>query len=226
MRQELRRRKSERRRKQLRSKDAQYLSVLLLTICRQESVLRQKRKYRETALNRQTDAANKKRKRESEIEERRAKKSQPVEPIVDDSPPSPKKNRLNDKASPEVPTNILPDFPEYESTASATLSLSTEQKLVQFGSRYTTEKPKDRRKGATTYRVVEAASSLFPPKADLNSRTVKDTWRQNRPGKGESKNRQGWKGGFLKSARPRTENHTTTGKRGWKVEKREKKMLE
>jgi len=61
----------------------------------------------------------------------------------------------------------------------------------------TPKRPKDRRKGSTIYRVVEAHSDgLLAPKAASNARSVKEAWLNGQRG-------AGWgmkvvKGGFFK----------------------------
>lgn len=44
------------------------------------------------------------------------------------------------------------------------------------------KKPKDYRKGSTTYRVAEARSTKMAPKSSFNARKVKESWLQGRAG--------------------------------------------
>lgn len=61
------------------------------------------------------------------------------------------------------------------------------------------KKPKDRRKGSTTYRVSEALSTKLAPKAAFNARLTKESWLQGRPGKLLATNRRPFSNSFSKS---------------------------
>lgn len=57
------------------------------------------------------------------------------------------------------------------------------------------KKPKDVRKGSTTYRVAEARSTKLAPKSSFNARAVKESWLQGRAGS----SRKSVSSGFFKT---------------------------
>lgn len=59
------------------------------------------------------------------------------------------------------------------------------------------KKPKDLRKGSTTFRVAESRSMLLAPKASSQARKTKETWLQGRPGKNGATNRKPFSSGFF-----------------------------
>jgi U3 small nucleolar RNA-associated protein 16 len=59
------------------------------------------------------------------------------------------------------------------------------------------KKPKDRRKGSTTYRVAEVANMKLPPKASFNARSTRERWLKGRPGKLVGTDRKPFKSGFF-----------------------------
>jgi hypothetical protein len=61
-----------------------------------------------------------------------------------------------------------------------------------------TKEPKDRRIGATTYRVTKPRSKNLAPKASFQARLTKENWLQGRLGKNEQSNRKPFSKGFLK----------------------------
>jgi len=62
----------------------------------------------------------------------------------------------------------------------------------------TAKEPKDRRIGATTYRVTKPQSTNLAPKASFQARSTKEKWLQGRLGKNEQSNRKPFSKGFLK----------------------------
>jgi len=159
-------------------------------------------------LKKQTEDANKKRKRGEEIEERRVKKEKTEDALEDalEDAPSPKKTRFADSEDQEA--HQVAEFLLDESA----LTLFPTQKLkFEEGVAIKVEKKvKDRKKGSTTYRVAETTSTIFPPKAG-DARGMKEAWMQNRAGKGASKKRTPWARDFLKGKKP--ENRSTVKRR-------------
>lgn len=62
----------------------------------------------------------------------------------------------------------------------------------------TTKEPKDRRIGATTYRVTKPQSTNLAPKASFQARSTKEKWLQGRVGKNEQSSRKPFSKGFVK----------------------------
>ena len=101
------------------------------------------------------------------------------------------------------PGNRLPEFlpEEYleDNESDEDMSLKPVQRVKRAKKTKFTElvekKPKDIRKGSTTYRVAEARSTKLAPKSSSNARSVKESWLQGRTGS----SRKSFSGGFFKA---------------------------
>lgn len=159
----------------------------------QESAIRQKRKQRDAALKEQAKAAEKKRKR-GNIEEQ-AQDSVPIQSL----PHAHSLPKLIARSTiPELlPEEYLQDEdPEAADVSDNELPVKKAKK-TKFAD-VVEKKPKDRRKGSTTYRVSEVISEKLAPKASFNARTTKESWLQGRPGKTSVTNRKSFSTGFFK----------------------------
>jgi hypothetical protein len=85
---------------------------------------------------------------------------------------------------------------DYDSFSLPTQTMSHKSKKIKFIDS-APKKPKDRRKGSTIYRVVEAHDDgLLAPKAASDARSVKEAWLNGQ--RGASRSRKVVKGGFFK----------------------------
>jgi U3 small nucleolar RNA-associated protein 16 len=86
------------------------------------------------------------------------------------------------RALPEfLPDEYLEDEDSEDEMAVELTQPAKKAKKIKF-TELLEKKPKDYRKGSTTYRVAEAPSKKMAPKSSFNARTVKESWLQGRSG--------------------------------------------
>jgi U3 small nucleolar RNA-associated protein 16 len=171
--------------------------------------MRKKRKERDTILKQQ---AKSKRKREEDVEFG-YKMASPLEiPPPNRRRDASGNDNIDGKQATSIkrtsplkltPGSALPEFlpEEYleengseDDTALETVNPSKRAKKTKF-MELVEKRPKDIRKGSTTYRVTEVRSTKLAPKSSFNARTVKESWLQGRTGA----SRKPFSGGFFKS---------------------------
>jgi hypothetical protein len=170
-----------------------YVVLYLLILPRQESAIRQKRKDRDAALKQQAQVANRKRKRKTIEEE--AQTPALVQPLPDST------NVPKFAAGSALPDLLPEEYLQDDDLETGSLSGNEipvkKAKKMKFAD-LVEKKPKDRRKGSTTYRVSEVISTKLAPKASFNARSTKESWLQGRPGKALVTNRKSFSTGFFK----------------------------
>lgn len=175
---------------------------------RRESAIRKKRRERDSILKQQ---ARSKRKREDA--ELHNKMAAPLEISHPNRPRNAANDDSQDKQAAEnngtfsplklgahsalpefLPEEYLEDNESEGDMAVETVKPAKRAKKIKF-SDLVEKRPKDIRKGSTTYRVAEVRSTKLAPKSSFNARTVKESWLQ---GRGNA-NRKSYSSGFLKS---------------------------
>ena len=154
-------------------------------------------------LKKQAESAAKKRKRTEEREKRDQKMSKEKKEEEEDTPTQAENTVAPISISRSNLPDLLPD--EYlhdDSESEELMDLDLEKprqnsKKMKFTD-LTEKKPKDRRKGSTTYRVSEARSMNLAPKSSFHARSVKEAWLKGRAGNGASGSRKVASGGFFK----------------------------
>ncbi|RDW65364.1 hypothetical protein BP5796_10056 [Coleophoma crateriformis] len=192
----------------------------------QESKNRKKRRERDAFLKQQAEKATKKRKQQEDAAGRSMESDASdsegdnsaafnvdvanVEASVESPEESSadvlvgvlnKKSAINKRASlPDLlPSEFLDDGESEESDNEVVVEESQRKsKKIKF-SDLVEKKPKDLRKGSTTFRVAESRSKLLAPKASIQARKTKEEWIQGRPGKNGAKNRKPFSSGFFVS---------------------------
>jgi U3 small nucleolar RNA-associated protein 16 len=120
----------------------------------------------------------------------------------DDSAPTKPQTIITKSNIPEfLPSEYLEDDSAEDNSSLSALKETTfhKSKKVKFIDQ-TAKKPKDRKKGSTIYRVVEAhGTGLLAPRAVRTARSVKEAWLSGLRGAGG--NRKVINGGFFKNKR-------------------------
>ncbi|KAL3419245.1 hypothetical protein PVAG01_09467 [Phlyctema vagabunda] len=184
----------------------------------QISAARTKRKERDALLKEQAKNTVKKRKRDNVAESEHDKEEvsadediESSEEAADDGEDDAMILAGSEFASVPLKTTFtrgdeLPDFlpAEYlaENDASESEDEVEHEQLVQRSKRtkFTDlgeKKPKDLRKGSTTFRVAKSNNPLLAPKASNQARLTKEAWLQGRPGKNGVTNRRPFSSGFF-----------------------------
>lgn len=183
---------------------------------RQKSAIRKKRRDKDTFLKQQAESANKNRKRAELI----GKTAEAAELGHDDRQSELDENsdlgiaegKFGQEA--EAPTSVkllsarasLPELlpAEYLEDDDIPTAEGSKVELISRKSKKTKftdlieKKPKDRRKGSTTYRVLNPGDTLLlAPKASHRARSIKDSWMQGRPVKGGETSRKPFSQGFF-----------------------------
>jgi U3 small nucleolar RNA-associated protein 16 len=181
-------------------------NLTLLIFIRQEAAVRKKRQERDAVLKKQADVAAKRRKREAEKAEKLSKKARKAEAEAkaeeanidtEKAMPTPLISRSN---IPDLlPEEYLQDDDEDsdELDGSETEVVRRNPKKMKF-SELVEKKPKDRRKGSTTYRVSEVQSRILAPKPSFHAKATKESWLKGRAGKGPGGIRKVASTGFFK----------------------------
>jgi U3 small nucleolar RNA-associated protein 16 len=167
-----------------------------LTINRQESALRQKRKERDTVLKKQAESASKKRKREAVRGKAKGSKKVGSRENQDEHKLLPK-FAIGTALPDLLPAEYLQDEESENGALIDSEPAEKKPKKMKFTD-LVEKKPKDRRKGSTIYRVSEVRSTKLAPKASPTARSLKESWLQGRPGKVLGTNRKPFSGGFFK----------------------------
>lgn len=184
------------------------ISIAWLIIHRQESVIRKKRQDRAALLKRQAETASKKRKRAEEVENKSQRETKLEDTKMDDEPegthvvqdtntktPIPAVNRSD---LPDLlPDEYLQDESESEDVIDPQTDVRKKPKKMKFAD-LVEKKPKDRRKGLTTYRVSEVCDKNLAPKSSFHARSTKEAWLKGRAGSSGGGGRKVVSGRFFK----------------------------
>lgn len=150
--------------------------------------MRRKRQEREAKLKEQAEATAKKRAREEKAEKRRqakrdreAKEQMQLEGNSDEDVAPVAKTIISTSNLPYLlPDEYLQDDEEIESLAGSELEVaSTKPKKMKLLD-LVEKKPKDRKKGSTTYRVSEVSSKNLAPKSSCRAKSTKEAWLKGR----------------------------------------------
>jgi U3 small nucleolar RNA-associated protein 16 len=166
-----------------------------LMILRQETAIRKKRQERDAKFKKQAEAVIMKRERAVKKAENKAKKylketkedhedseSMPLDiPEDEDTIPAEKRTVINTSNLPDLlPYEYLQDYEETESLVDLELdTLGTKPKKMKFLD-LVEKKPKDRKKGSTTYRISEVRSNNLAPKSSFHAKNTKESWLKGR----------------------------------------------
>lgn len=93
-----------------------------------------------------------------------------------------------------LPEEYLEDNESEDEMALEPLNGAKKVKKMKF-TQLIDKKPKDIRKGSTTYRISEVRSTKLAPKSSHNAKSVKESWLQGRAGA----NRKSFSSGFFKA---------------------------
>lgn len=186
------------------------MSMVCLINDRQENAIRRKRQERDARLKKQSEKANKKRKRAEEAHEKERKIAKLDGETKKDANFESEQLVMESKALilpisrsklPDLlPDEYLQDDSESEEAEDHELEVvRTKPRTMTFGD-LVVKKPKDRRKGSTTYRVSELHSKNLAPKSSFYARSTKESWLKGRAGKGAGGSRKVVSGGFFKKS--------------------------
>lgn len=175
--------------------------MIQLTIPRQETAIRKKRQERDALLKNQAEAASKKRKHAAEAAEKAQKvpkmmKKQNEEEGMKmnfefqeygandatpaESKPTPAAIISRSNLPDLLPDEYLQDDEEFGSPTNLELEVArTKPRKMKFTD-LVEKKPKDRRKGSTTYQVSEIRSKHLAPKSSFRAKTTKESWLKGR----------------------------------------------
>lgn len=119
--------------------------------------------------------------------------------VAEDTAPVEKRTIINTSNLPDLlPDEYLQDDEDSESLADLDLEVTrTKPKRMKF-SDLVEKKPKDRRKGSTTYRVLEIRSKNLAPKSSFHAKNTKESWLKGRGPMGAGGVRKVASGGFFK----------------------------
>lgn len=169
-----------------------FKSVLKLITFRQEAAIRSKRQAQDEVLKKQAQAASRKRKR-NDTDETKDPKAAPTKANTSTTPV---KFKIGDPLPALLPAEYLQDSAPLALT-DPDIDLSiTKPKKTKFAN-LVDKKPKDRRKGSTTYRVAEVSNAKLTPKASFNARATREAWLKGRTGKGVGTERKPFRSGFF-----------------------------
>lgn len=156
---------------------------LILPVSRKEAAERQKRKSRDAQLKAQAQAAAKKRKHaEESLDESATLENSSIAAAVEPVGRASAKPRFDRSTLPD----LLPeDFLEDDDADSEDEALVEEErprqpKKIKFA--YEEKKPKDKRLGATTFRVAQVAKEGFAPKVSRTTVSAKASLQGSRKG--------------------------------------------
>ncbi|KAE8446815.1 hypothetical protein EG329_011592 [Mollisiaceae sp. DMI_Dod_QoI] len=177
----------------------------------QLSASRQKRKERDEALRKQSESAKKRKPKTQtpEVLEHEVIEIESDDPEVEDNSLAvddigieedeiPRTRIASYRALPDLlPMEYLEDDDVAEVVAmeEQPRNVSTKRKFKDLSEK----KPKDRRIGATTYRVTKVQSTNLAPKAAHHARSMKELWLQGRSGKKIDPSRKPFSKSFFKN---------------------------
>jgi hypothetical protein len=121
-----------------------------------------------------------------------AGKGRPVENMI--TPMSISRSNLPDL----LPEEYLEDDDDPEPLPTQEMEVARiKPKKIKFAD-LVEKKPKDRRKGSTTYRVSEVRSKHLAPKSSVHAKAMKESWMKGRISNGFGGGRKVASGGFFK----------------------------
>jgi U3 small nucleolar RNA-associated protein 16 len=174
--------------------------MAILTPSSQQEATRKKRKDRDIALKTKADKARK-RKRNAQIEPISSIEEAVAQAELETSLPEENASLISKVDIHNLP-NLLPaEYLEDDDKSRDLNSVVEPTKKRAKKTKFTdpsNKHPKDRRIGATTYRVTKTTSMEMAPKSAFHARRTKESWLQGRFGKNEEVNRKPFSKGFLK----------------------------
>lgn len=150
-------------------------------------------------MKKQADSAAKKRKRAEEKEKRVQKMPKEEEDTSTQAENTVAPIPISRSNLPDLlPDEYLQDDSESEELMDLDLEKPRQKSKKMKFTDLMEKKPKDRRKGSTTYRVSEVRSMNLAPKSSFHARSMKEAWLKGRAGNGASGSRKVASGGFFK----------------------------